>query len=527
MITPLKDEGDPSSVVPGVIFGPAEYADKIRHITFDRPLNGRSESQKMEAIRRIAVSLDLPPEVLTGNGDVNHWTAWQIREETFQQHLQPFIELIVDGLTVAYLRQALERAGIEDPDKYMVWYDASSLVARPDKSLNAIKLHERLVISDQALRQVNSFNEGDAPNEDEYERRAALQLRVPGPVLGEEYDTQPSGGGAGLVPPSRVPTRDDDGTDDPGPANQPGPARSDRPGDGELAIKPGTVLAAGKDRELARELVDIDLRIMESIRQRADAALTNAFRRVGAVVRTRAKNDSTALASLNNIENHLAASVVGPAWVQALGIEEEEILLAELEPVVDDIDRDVEAAQEQALVAIAVFLGVALSRVRSIYGEQFSAARRRAKGVALTEMLSTAQSRLYNPGAAVTIVGEADELLLTSQSARRVVSTAGGEELSPEAGKGKDGIGTGPISNGILTDAGVLVEGYIWRYGFSRSQFQAHRQLNGTFYVTPQDEVLAIDSSDAWLGTPFYFPGDHKGCNCFAERVYRLEDDEA
>ena len=168
MIAPLKDEGDPSSVVPGVIFGPAEYADKIRHITFDRSHSDKSEIKKQEAIRRIAVSLDLPPEVLTGHGDTNHWSAWQIREETFQQHLQPFIEMIVDGLTVAYLQQALINAGVEDPEKYLIWYDASSLIARPDKSQQAVSLHERLVISDQALRQANGFNEEDSPDDEEY-----------------------------------------------------------------------------------------------------------------------------------------------------------------------------------------------------------------------------------------------------------------------------------------------------------------------------------------------------------------------
>ena len=89
MVAPLKDEGDPSSIVPGLIFGPAEYADKIRHITFDRVHSDKADSKRQEAIRRIAVALDLPPEVLTGHGDTNHWSACLVNPLSIWSAISP------------------------------------------------------------------------------------------------------------------------------------------------------------------------------------------------------------------------------------------------------------------------------------------------------------------------------------------------------------------------------------------------------------------------------------------------------
>ena len=176
MVTPLRDEQHPSGVVPITIFGPGEYGDKIRFITFDRPQAARAQQQREESITRIATALDLPAEILTGKAALNHWAAWQVHEETFSQHLQPLVELICDALTVGYLQPALQKAGVQDHLKYVVWYDDSALVVRPDKGQTAAALYESNVINQAAYRRETGFAETDKVSDDEYAKRVGILL---------------------------------------------------------------------------------------------------------------------------------------------------------------------------------------------------------------------------------------------------------------------------------------------------------------------------------------------------------------
>lgn len=189
MTAPLRDEDHPSAVVPLLLVGPGDVISKIKYESLDRSFDtaGMNESIKI-AIEQVANTLELPKEVLLGAGEATHWTAWSIREDTFQAHIQPLIELACDALTKTYLKQALstmspaeldkalKSAGVESPDDIMVWYDATQLVILPDKAAQADGLHDRFVISDAALRREHGFSEEDAPSEEEYAKRVGIKM---------------------------------------------------------------------------------------------------------------------------------------------------------------------------------------------------------------------------------------------------------------------------------------------------------------------------------------------------------------
>lgn len=224
MVEPVAGTLEPEDVLPSLVIGPAEFLKEIRHITLEKSINAFSEEQKMSAIRRMATAMDLPNEVLMGLSDTNHWTAWQIREETFQNHLRPFVEIICNSLTVAYLHPQLQALGVENYKKYVVWYDDTELVARPDKSQNAFKAHESLTISDEALRRETGFDENDAPDEEEFNRRAALAMRS---LEAIGISTNDQGQGIRRAHDAKSPYPQDKSRPDP---NQPGPAKSPLPG---------------------------------------------------------------------------------------------------------------------------------------------------------------------------------------------------------------------------------------------------------------------------------------------------------
>lgn len=216
MTAPLQDEDHPSAVVPLVLIGPADVVNKIRYEEMSRSFDTSAANSSIQiAIEQVANTLELPKEVLLGTGEATHWTAWAIKEDTFQAHIQPLCELVSDALTRTYLKQAistmspeqvkaaLKEAGVDDPNDIIVWYDASQLVILPDKADKALGLHDRLVISDAALRRENGFSDDDAPSEKEYAKRIGIKVADPKMALNGKPPEAPAPGAA--PPPGGAP----------------------------------------------------------------------------------------------------------------------------------------------------------------------------------------------------------------------------------------------------------------------------------------------------------------------------------
>lgn len=73
MLTPITDRGSASAVVPLVITAPDESIALFRHISFAGELDDEARELREEAIRRLALGMDAPPEVLMGTSGANHW----------------------------------------------------------------------------------------------------------------------------------------------------------------------------------------------------------------------------------------------------------------------------------------------------------------------------------------------------------------------------------------------------------------------------------------------------------------------
>ena len=209
MTAPLQDEDHPSAVVPLVLIGPADVVNKIKYEEMSRSFDTAAANSSIQiAIEQVANTLELPKEVLLGTGEATHWTAWAIKEDTFEAHIRPLAEMVTDALTRTYLRQAIDRmspedmqaalkeAGVDSPDDIIVWYDASQLVILPDKADKALGLHDRLVISDAALRRENGYSDVDAPDEEEYDKRVGLKVADPKMALTGKPPEQPAAPGA-------------------------------------------------------------------------------------------------------------------------------------------------------------------------------------------------------------------------------------------------------------------------------------------------------------------------------------------
>lgn len=185
MTVPIGDRGSASAVVPLVVRVPGEYVDKVNHITFWSEFQDNVLPLRNSAVERLALGIDLPPEVLTGMAGMNHWGAWQVEETAITLHIEPQAETMCEAFTIGYLQPALRAAGFSeaDADEFIVWYDTTDLTTRPDRSADAISVYDRLQLSAAALRREAGLSEDDAPDQAEFRQRVLLQAAAGAPTL--------------------------------------------------------------------------------------------------------------------------------------------------------------------------------------------------------------------------------------------------------------------------------------------------------------------------------------------------------
>ncbi len=165
MSAAITDRSSAASFTPLVLTVPDETADKFKHITFSSPFDKEMPKLRDEAIRRVALGQDAPPELLLGVGGMNHWGAWLVREDVVTTHLEPPLALFCDSVTTQYLRPMMEALGYtpEEIADTVVWYDVSHMIVRPNRGTDAQAIYDKGELSGEALRRENGFDENDAP----------------------------------------------------------------------------------------------------------------------------------------------------------------------------------------------------------------------------------------------------------------------------------------------------------------------------------------------------------------------------
>jgi hypothetical protein len=218
MSTSLQDRSSAAAMVPIMFTVPGEFLDKIRQVTFWSELSAQLLPMEESAIRSLAQSLDVPPEVLLGLGESNHWNAWASSEQAISIQIMPLLARIADALATGYLQGALDEVGA-DPDRYTYAFDPAPLAARPNRTADALNYHGALLLSDEAAVTAGAFVAENLPTPQERLRRLMERAVTSTPslladpavaqILGVPAITAPPAedGGGGGQPPARV--RDD------------------------------------------------------------------------------------------------------------------------------------------------------------------------------------------------------------------------------------------------------------------------------------------------------------------------------
>lgn len=186
MLAPISDLSDPSAVVPIVIEAPADALAAIQWIVNPQGVLTNVPAELRDAaLSRLAIGLDLPAEVIKGASSANHWGQWAIEEQSIKLHIEPLMILICASLTEGFLIPALDAAGL-DTTKFVLWFDSTELVLRPDRSTDAKDLYDRGALSQAALlRETGFVGVMDEPSGKEKAIRDAMSIIAASPRAGD------------------------------------------------------------------------------------------------------------------------------------------------------------------------------------------------------------------------------------------------------------------------------------------------------------------------------------------------------
>lgn len=225
MARAIQEPGSAEAMAPYIMRGPGTLqtsggavpmADLIKWIPLG-PSDRYTEIQAWEAtISRIAGSIDMPKELMTGVGDVSHWGQWFLDDIGFRQHTGPTVTRFCNDIGSAYLRPAAINAGVKDAGRVTVWFDPSDAVNHPDETGTVLKAHGALIVSDAYAREKIGAPESAAPGPEELKRRTEILLKQDpyadnaDPRVGQGETPPPAGGQGGdtsQTPPTDSQTR--------------------------------------------------------------------------------------------------------------------------------------------------------------------------------------------------------------------------------------------------------------------------------------------------------------------------------
>jgi hypothetical protein len=551
LTTPLTLDGSAAQVVPMIKRGAALYLDKVRHLTFGRPLDPLTSEREARLLTRLGIGLDVPPEVITGLSDVNHWNAWQISSDTFRHHQEPITIAAVEGLTLSYMRTRLRSANRWPEElirRVVVWFDPSSLVAPADMSAAANDAYDRGLITDDGYRQLRGIDESLAPADevdtgsdpvgltglavdrllqvatiadrllragyepDDVNRALGLQVAHTGTIPGVA---------AGAAPgePAALPAGPQPGDESTTPEAPPPPASAAR----------AITAAAGpteQQRRLSRRLANIERTLRERIAAAADAAVLRALERAGNRARAAAQREPAARDAVQGQPADAVVASLGRTMIAALGLEEQQLLAEAFGRLREQYAEWTATAAEEALDAAVGIAGLdrtdpdvsrQIGVLRDRFAENVDASWPTLEG----GLRDLAASRLYDPDPTVDPVGELPSSIVPPGLVREALAVAGGLPADSDGRPPLNGLTSGQLLDGFLRDHGQEVVEYEWAYGISARPFPPHQRLDGVVFAGFDDAALATEEGEReWLGGSLA-PGDHKGCHCDYVPIYR------
>lgn len=188
MALAIKNPDSAAALVPIILRGPAEFIDKIKLIDFTNQFDQQVTELRNNALRRLALGMDAPPEVLLGSSSSAGWSMWQVSESQLRLHIKPLAHLIARSLTIGWLKPALDQLPLADAtreslENIVIWPDFSQLTIRPDVGQDAGALYTNFEIAGDTYRHVLGLGEDEKPEPKELEYMIYLHTIRANPAM--------------------------------------------------------------------------------------------------------------------------------------------------------------------------------------------------------------------------------------------------------------------------------------------------------------------------------------------------------
>lgn len=178
----LRERGTASAAVPIFVEAPESVLGKIQQLSFASELSKEAPGLRNELIRRMALGIDMAPEQLLGMGDTNHWGAWYIDESSVKIHVEPILDRVCAALNAMWVAPSVKAMGL-DPHKFRLTHDTSTLTVRPQRLKDTVDLYNLGLVSSKAVLDAGAYLDGDAPDDEELNRRFMRELILRSPQM--------------------------------------------------------------------------------------------------------------------------------------------------------------------------------------------------------------------------------------------------------------------------------------------------------------------------------------------------------
>lgn len=185
MSTAIKDRQSAAARVPILLRGDKEDIAAITQVMFSTPFDEKVLELREAAIRRLSVAVDMPSEMLTGLGALQHWTGALVTQDWVNNYLQALMQLACGSITTGWLQKALvETEGKSaEWDDIIIWFDSSAVRVRENIGPETQWSWENGLVSDDTVRRVFGFDDSDKPSEEEAKRHLLISMVTKSPAL--------------------------------------------------------------------------------------------------------------------------------------------------------------------------------------------------------------------------------------------------------------------------------------------------------------------------------------------------------
>jgi hypothetical protein len=157
-----------------------EVGEVVKIFYPETAIDEREAALRAEIRQTLRELLDLPVEMQTKLGDSNHWASWSIVDVNKIYSLLPRARALLNAMSWSWLRAELMAAGMAADEAYRRRLVPNVALLRGEPSSDEMRqAHDRVAVTDTALRRATRVEESDAPTGDEYVRQIGRKMNDP------------------------------------------------------------------------------------------------------------------------------------------------------------------------------------------------------------------------------------------------------------------------------------------------------------------------------------------------------------